>query len=303
MIDQLDWEPPEPSVDAPVDTAAPTWEPPEPIDASSVVVGEVVVFEEPRPSPRSQEEEIADRASQIVRDANALQVQDKASFERADAMLDMLKEQKRRIEAFFEDDIKRAYATWNGLTSKRKAYTDPLDSAIKVVSERWYTFKKAEERKAAEERAAIERELQARERERLQKEADERAAEAKRLEEEALAATSRDAALELEAQAQETQAQAEQLTVAAASVQAPVIQHASANLPDQTKNSGREKWNFRVLDKVALIKAVAAGKVSHEALIPHDVYLRSRAKADKDTVQIPGVQFYDEGSVARGRKR
>jgi hypothetical protein len=309
----MNFEPPEPTWDPntwdPPEPPAPTavLDPPEPPDPPPPVVSGVVVDMPSALTPHVQtrEEELAHRADRIVAAAQALQVVDAKSFAQADEGIASLKAQAKAIEGFFEDDIKRAHAAWDGLTKKRKSYLDPIKAALEILGKRWYAFKTAEERKAAEEQARLEREAQERERERLKKEAEAAAAEAARLEAEAMRADTRDAALELEAQAQETQAQAQQLALDAATAPAPVIHHQSSALAEAgpTKNRGAEKWTFRVTDKMALIKAVAEGKVSHEALLPHDVYLRARAKADKDTIKIPGVQFFDEGSVgAKGRR-
>lgn len=307
------FEPPEPNWEPEPPTAV--MDPPDPPEppqpglspAKAALVAEVVRdLDAVAPlvaAAQSQEEEIAQRAAEIVAAAQALQVKDAATFQRADEMIADLKAQKKRIVDFFAQMKASAYKAWKDICDKESAYTKPLDEAITTVGQRYYSFKKEEERKAAEERARREREAQERERERLRKEAEERAAEARRLEEEALRAASRDEAQELAAQAEETKAAAEQLNLEAATVQAPVIPITSPVLATPTKNSTRENWTCEVTDKMALIKAVAAGKVSHEALEPNMVYLRARAKADKQTLMVPGVRVYDAGSVAAGRRR
>ena len=63
----------------------------------------------------------------------------------------------------------------------------------------------------------------------------------------------------------------------------------------------RANWSFEVTDKMALVKAVAAGTVSHEAVEPNETYLRKRAQADKSTCQIPGVRVWDAGTVVQRR--
>ena len=62
-------------------------------------------------------------------------------------------------------------------------------------------------------------------------------------------------------------------------------------------------WTFEVFDKRALIAAVARDEVSQEAVEPSDTYLGQFARANKGTAKVPGVRFYDAGSVRASRRR
>jgi hypothetical protein len=74
---------------------------------------------------------------------------------------------------------------------------------------------------------------------------------------------------------------------------APVAVVAAPVAPTYQRAAGiskmRDNWSAEVTDITKLVKAVAAGKVSYEYILPNQVALNARAKADKSTMQIPGV--------------
>lgn len=248
------------------------------------------------------EQALARTSTDLVSRAKAFVIRDPAAFDLAGQMLETLKEQKRRIVEFFEADIARAHAAWKGLTSKRASFVDPLDEAIENLSRRYATFKREADEAAERERRRLEKEAQDRERARLQEEADRLAAEAKAKEEAALMAESREQASLLETQAEELKTTADEVRQEAATVQAPVLPVRPAVAPAKGITV-KANWCHEVTDLMALVKAVAAGTVSIQAICANDVYLRQRAKADKNTIQIPGVRFYDAGTVStRSRK-
>lgn len=256
----------------------------------------------PADSPAEREQVLARQSTDIVTRAKALTITDPASFERAGEMLQALKDKARQIEEFFEADIQRAHAAWKGLTTKRASFLDPLKEAITIVSSRYATFAQEEKRKAEAERRRREEDARKAEEERLRAEAEARRQEAERLEEEraqrATTIAERDALLE---KAEELKADAQQLDLTAATVQAPVV-HVAPTVTPPKGVTVKSNWTHEVTDKLALVKAVAEGKVSVEAVLPNDTYLRARAKADKNTVQIPGVRFFDAGSVSHRRR-
>ena len=64
----------------------------------------------------------------------------------------------------------------------------------------------------------------------------------------------------------------------------------------------RIRWHAEVVDKGVLIKAVASGRVSTEALNPNMPYLNSQATANKGIFNIPGVEAIWETSVVSTRR-
>ncbi len=57
---------------------------------------------------------------------------------------------KGRVEAFFEDDTKRAYDLWKSLTGKRKTILDPVDQAMRIGSDKVTKYEQEKARVAAE---------------------------------------------------------------------------------------------------------------------------------------------------------
>jgi len=285
----------------PADPVAP---PPiaDPVAADPVAAPGAVTPEVLDPEPPLGEQALARQADSLVTRAKALQIIDAESFELAGAFLQDLKDQQRRIEEFFEPDVQRAHAAWKGLTEKRASFVTPLKEAITIISARYAQFAREAKAKADAERRQREEDARKAEQERLAEEARAREDEARKLAEQALAAPSRDEAQIIEQQAEQLAQEATQLRVDAATVQAPVM-HVAPVVSPPKGTSVKANWTFRVDDKLALVKAIAAGQVSVEAIVPNDTYLRARAKADKDTVKIPGVTFYDAGSVAVRRGR
>lgn len=260
---------------------------------------------EPKPDPiepelvpdEPAEQSLARVATTLVSRAKTFQIVDAAAFDVAGQMLETLKDQKRKIIEFFEADVERAHAAWKGLTTKRAGFVTPLDEAIATLSARYGTFAKDAREAAERERKRLEREAQEREQARLKEEADRLAAEAKAKEEAALMAPTRSDALALETEAAELKTTAAEVRQEAATVQAPVLPARPAVTPPKG-TSIKANWSHEVTDLMELVKAVAAGTVSIQAIAANDTYLRQRAKADKDSIRIPGVRFYDAITVS-----
>ena len=56
----------------------------------------------------------------------------------------------------------------------------------------------------------------------------------------------------------------------------------------------RTVWNAEVTDLKALCMAVATGKVSINAILPNETFLRQQAVSLKNTMNIPGVRAYEK---------
>jgi hypothetical protein len=66
--------------------------------------------------------------------------------------------------------------------------------------------------------------------------------------------------------------------------------------------STRKVWRAEVIDKLALIKAVAAGRVPEALLEVNMVVLNAQARALKSAMNYPGVKAVAEGTIAASRK-
>lgn len=257
---------------------------------------------DPEPARPADEQAIAHAAQSLVARAQALQVNSPESYETAGRLIDALKAQKKGVQGFFAPMRERAHAAWKAITAKEGGLTGPIDEALTIVQGRYSAYARQVREDAERERRRQEQEAQERERARLKAEAEAREKEARDAREAALTATSREEAQILEQQAEELQQTAEATRVEAATVQAPVLPLQTAvNL--KKGPTVAQNWTWELTDKLALARAVVEGKVSSEAILENGPYLTKRAKADKGTATIPGVRFYDAGSVRASRSR
>ncbi|MCC6355414.1 MAG: hypothetical protein IT577_16105 [Verrucomicrobiae bacterium] len=254
------------------------------------------------PARPVDEQAIAHAAQSLVARAQAFHVTSPETYETAGLIIDELKRQKKAVEGFFAPMVEKAHAAWKALTSKRGSLTDPIDQALVVLQARYADYARRVREEAERERRRLEKEAQEREQARLRAEAEAREKEAEEARQAALQASTREEAQILEQQAEELQQTAEATRVEAATVQAPVLPLQS---PIDVKKGPTvaQNWTWELLDKLALARAVVEGKVSSEAILENGSYLTKRAKADKGTATIPGVRFYDAGSVRASRGR
>lgn len=68
--------------------------------------------------------------------------------------------------------------------------------------------------------------------------------------------------------------------------------------PKSADVSIREHWKARVTDPLKLIRAVAEGRAPTECVVPNMSALNGLARVMKATLNLPGVEAYDEGIVA-----
>lgn len=253
-------------------------------------------------SPVGDEQALAVRATDLVGRAKALDVDSPESFALADEMLGVLKDSKRNIEAWFKPDVDRAHDAWKGLTTKRASYVDPIVDAITALSARYSAYGRKIREEAEAERRRQEKAAKDAEEARLKAEADRLAAEAKAAEEAALTAETREEAIALETKAEEMRQEVAQVREEAAHVEAPVIPVKPTVTPAKG-TSLKADWHYEIDDFASLIKAVAAGQVPSSALLPNETWLKQTARANKDTLKVAGVRFFDRGQVSHRRSR
>ena len=269
---------------------------------SAPVQTPIVLDAEPVAPPKDAEQAIARQADDMVARAKAFVVDSPASYEQAGRMIDAIKAKRKDVEGFFAPMAEKAHAAWKALTEKRRSLTDPLDEAAVALSVRYSEYSRRMREEAEAERRRQEKEAQERERARLKAEAEAREREAEEARRAAERADTREDAQQLEAMAETMHAEAAVIKQEAATVEAPVLPLTSPI--DHVKGpTVAQNWQHEVADFEALIRAVVAGQVSTQALLPNDTYLRQRAKADKGTAKIPGVRFFDAGSVRASRGR
>ncbi len=172
------------------------------------------------------------------------------------------KEQRKVLDSIFDPNIKRLHDAHKASIAEKKAFTDRLDKAERAGKQAVLRYDQEQERlRLAEQR-------------RLQAEADEKARrERERLEKEALKL--------------KTPELQEQRLAEAQAIEAPVIQ-----VQGPVKVEGvvtRKTWKARVTD---------INLVPREYMVVNETALNGLARATKGSITIPGVEFYEESTLA-----
>jgi hypothetical protein len=183
--------------------------------------------------------------------------------------LKAIKALARKIDETFDPHIKRAFDSHRALCAEKKQHMQPLEDAERLIK-----------------KAVIGYQL---DQERIRREAEARAQEEARKERERLEAQSR----KLEAKGKAEQAAAKQ--AAADAVIAPTI---APSVPKVAGLSTRVTFKAVVLDKLELVKAVAAGIVPLNALDANMPFLNNQARAMRQTMAYPGVRVEEETGLA-----
>jgi len=207
------------------------------------------------------------------------------------------------INEGYDSLIKKAHELHKDAIAKKARYYVPTEAGVKAAKKLLSDYSAEQERirKAEEERlAAIARaEEEARRKAEQERLEAERKAEEDRLLAEAVAAEARgdkETADALTAAAVES---SEQINEVIASVAAEPIYVPPVVVPKTVpKMQGgpvyRTVWNAEVTDLKALCMAVATGKVSINAILPNETFLRQQAISLRNTMNIPGVRAYEK---------
>lgn len=177
------------------------------------------------------------------------------------------------------DELKAVKSKYKELDAKRKSLTQPLDTLKKEWMDFFRPALDALQNAERVLKSEIDRYINEQEQKRLAAEAE--AARLAREEQERLA----NEAAELEQAGKKEEA--EEVLNQAAFVQTPVI-HTEA--PKVQGISQTITYEAVLIDKMALIKAVAAGEVDPDVLLVDMKALNKRAKAMKEHLKIPGVE-------------
>ena len=222
------------------------------------------------------EQEIKQEALTVVEQAKIVRITDQESYNGAcSLLLDQIKPFRKRWMEYWSGVKEPAYAAYKAILDKFNDGDKPLEAAEKQVKNeiaRW----DAEQEKI---------------RQKLQRKAEE---EARQAEEEER--------LRVATMAEESGATAEEVN---AIVDTPVTAVAPPVQPTYQKASGigsRENWKARVTDMKKLCAAIAKGTLPVTYVLPNQSALDARAKADKGTLNIPGVVPYNDPIIS-GRSR
>lgn len=249
---------------------------------------------------------LEERRDTLVQQAARLQVINPATYERAADYAKTFAGWIKEAEAHFDPDIEAAHRLHKSLCDKRSAFVAPLKAALDAMKERAGTWYRAAESARLAEQRRLEEGA-----------AREAAAERARIIEE-----SKKAAAAGNVQEAATLI-AESKTIEAA----PVTVARTA--PAVRGIAQKEAWTYEMKDFETFVCAVARPVVLRElaadlkakgapvevlayleslaasapaipftAVEENGAYLRTRARADRNTLQWPGVKFFDKGSMA-----
>lgn len=223
------------------------------------------------------------------------------------------------------EDLRAVKLLSKDVEEKRTAITGPLNAAVKAVNDLFrgpktyleqaestlkgamLTYDREQQRKADEARREAER-VAREERQRIEAEAREATRkaqeEADRIAKEAAdAAAAGDAAkaAELRHQAEQTAAngaaEAESIALEAEMVTAAPVPIATA-APKVAGLSTRQNWKARLTDKMALIRFVAEHPEHQHLLDVNQSGINQLAKAQKDAMNLPGVEAYPDAVMS-----
>jgi hypothetical protein len=209
--------------------------------------------------------DVESKALSVVERAVAVKVTDPNSYIIAGEMWKHLAEMEKEAKAALDPVVEAAFRSHKEAVALRTRILAPITEA------KTYTKGQMEAWDAEQERIRL---------------AEERrlAAEAKRAEEEARLSE----AVELEQAGQKEEAEA----VLAEPIVAPVVIVERAVPKVAGGPSYRTIWDAQVVDLMALVKAVASGTVSINALKADEVFLRRQAQSLKETFKVPGCKAY-----------
>lgn len=199
-----------------------------------------------------------------------LVIVDQATFEEAAELLKGINGLLNEAEVHHRPVIDAAHRAHKAALEALKRITTPLEEAQRLIKSRVSSFLDEQERKRREEQRRIEEEQ----------------------------AKAREAEIEAQLEAAEAAgaSNAEVEAIIAQPVFAPPVV-----VPPTHKVEGiaqRENWKARVVDKSALVKAAAGNPMLMALLEVNQPALNSLARSMKSTLNVPGVEVYNDPIVS-----
>ncbi len=197
-----------------------------------------------------------------LREFGAIQGPD--SYLAAADLLTLGRDTMNSIDDAYDDIIKKAHEAHKAAVAKKASYYRPVEEGCKLIKGAMERYDAEQEQKRLAEQRRLQQEARKQEEERRLQEA-------------------------IEAETSGNKEEAEELL--SAPVEVPVVTVLKAT-PKVAGVSFREIWDAQVTDFLALVKAVAAGQVSVNALEPNGKFLRQQAQSLKSTMKMPGVRVF-----------
>jgi len=263
-------------------------------------------------------EQVRAEVAPVVARAGEIVIATPQDYTGAADFLKAVKRAQKRVTEFFGPMKAAAHAAWKEVTGKESDTLKPLADAEATVKRKMIVYSQEQERIRQEEQRKLQAEADERarrEREkaeaaaRLQRE-KEAAARAEQERQEALARQARNeverqkAAAAAEAArkiAEAAAAKAEVKEDTAAAVVAPVVEVAAVT-PEVKGQSIRKTWKARIVDPKAAATAVLAWPDWNAYLTLEAGEFNRFAARTKGAVSVPGVEFYEDATMASGSR-
>jgi membrane protein involved in colicin uptake len=210
-------------------------------------------------------------ATQIDVQAQGLVVKNQENYNAADNFLKAVKGLQQKVKDTFGPIISKAYAAHKEAKAQETKHLEPLLKAEALVKNKMLTFWQEQERMRREAEAKLQAE-----------------AEKKRQEALAKAEAAREAGKD---------AKADKYEEKAANIVAPQL----APTFDKGSVAVKKLYHAEVYDFMALVKSVAAGNLSSEAIEANMTFLNAQARALKETMNYPGVRSVAEDNLSTRR--
>lgn len=222
------------------------------------------------------EQELKQEALTVVQQAQLVKIEDQVTYDAAASLLtEKIIPFRKRWADYWEPLKKAAWDAHKAVMAKFNDGDKPAENAEKLV--------KSAIREWDEKQAKIQAELQRK----AQEEAE---------------AREREERLQAAIMAEESGATNEEVN---AIVESPVVAVAAPVQPTYQKAAGvstKDNWKCRVTDLKSLARAVGAGKVPVTYILANESVLNARAKADRETMNVPGCMAVNE-KIVSGRTR
>ena len=215
---------------------------------------------------KNEIQEAETEAVTIVEKADSMVISDAKSYIKAGELWDAIKDFKEKIdEAIYKKWVKSTNSAHKEATTERNKFIEPLEKARKELKGRMIAYDDEQERI------------------RVRKEVELRKA-AFRIEEEAR--------LQVAVEAEEAGQKEAASHILEETIAPPPVIVPKTTPKLQGGLTYRTIWNAEVFDFKALVKAVADEKVSINALLPNQSFLKSQATDYKKTLNFPGVRAF-----------
>lgn len=224
----------------------------------------------------NNEEQLTQTALTVVKRAALVKITDQQSYDSAAELLTaVIKPTRKAWTEYWEDVKKPLREAVNKVQAKFKNGDDKLAAAEQSVKMSIFTWDQEQDRIRQER----------------QRKADEKAQRDVEAKKAALA-------VELEGSGMTD----EDIEAAVASVPEVVAAPVQETYQNAAGISMRDNWSCEITDIKALCKAIGAGKVPTNYVLPNETALNARARADKGTMVLPGCKAVNKPVVAgRGR--